>query len=24
MKNEILSIKEKVGYGMGDAASHII
>ncbi|EDT2317221.1 transporter, partial [Salmonella enterica] len=23
MKNEILSIKEKVGYGMGDAASHI-
>lgn len=24
MENEILSIKEKVGYGMGDAASHII
>lgn len=24
MKNEILSVKEKIGYGMGDAASHII
>ncbi len=24
MKSEILSVKEKIGYGMGDAASHII
>ncbi|EMF2189898.1 glycoside-pentoside-hexuronide family transporter [Salmonella enterica] len=24
MKSEILSVKEKVGYGMGDAASHIV
>lgn len=24
MENEILSIKEKVGYGMGDAASSLI
>ncbi|EDY4211830.1 transporter, partial [Salmonella enterica] len=22
MKSEILSVKEKIGYGMGDAASH--
>ncbi|MDU7758615.1 MAG: glycoside-pentoside-hexuronide family transporter, partial [Enterobacter asburiae] len=22
--SEILSVKEKIGYGMGDAASHII
>ncbi len=24
MKSEVLSVKEKIGYGMGDAASHII
>lgn len=24
MKNPVLSVKEKIGYGMGDAASHII
>ena len=24
MKDHILSVKEKIGYGMGDAASHII
>ena len=24
MKDDILSVKEKIGYGMGDAASHII
>lgn len=24
MKSEILSVKEKIGYGMGDAASHTI
>ena len=24
MKSEILSVTEKIGYGMGDAASHII
>ncbi|HDD9149346.1 TPA: symporter, partial [Escherichia coli] len=23
MKSEVLSVKEKIGYGMGDAASHI-
>ncbi|NQF22861.1 symporter, partial [Enterobacter hormaechei] len=22
--SEVLSVKEKIGYGMGDAASHII
>lgn len=24
MRSEVLSVKEKIGYGMGDAASHII
>ncbi len=24
MKSEVLSVKKKIGYGMGDAASHII
>ena len=24
MKSEVLSVKEKIGYGMGDAASHIM
>ena len=24
MKSEVLSVKEKIGYGMGDAASHFI
>ncbi|GDU95315.1 transporter [Escherichia coli] len=24
MMSEVLSVKEKIGYGMGDAASHII
>jgi len=24
MKREVLSVKKEIGYGMGDAASHII